>query len=144
MFGIGTQGRIRKLGYRAALLALFCLATLLPAGVRADTPAPAAQAAPVTADELERLVDTLQDDTARSKLVAELRALIAAQRGAAVEKPTATALFGQLSQQIDALTGEILAGIAVLIDAPRLFGWARHQVSDPAARRLWAEAGFAF
>jgi small-conductance mechanosensitive channel len=125
-------------------LALFCVAILLPAAVRADAPAPAAQPAPVTVDELERLVDTLQDDGARAKLVAELRALIAAQRGAAVEKPAATALFGQLSQQIDALTGEILAGIAVLIDAPRLFGWARHQVSDPAARRLWAEAGFAF
>jgi len=53
-------------------------------------------------------------------------------------------IFGQLSQQIDAFTGEILAGVAVIIDAPRMVGWARHQVSDPAARRLWTEAGFAF
>jgi len=98
----------------------------------------------VTVDELERLVDTLQDDAARAKLVAELRALIAAQRGVAAEKPAATAILGQLSQQIDALTGEILAGVAVIVDAPRLFGWARHQVSDPAARRLWIEASFAF
>jgi len=132
------------LGYRAAFLLLFCVAGLLPAAARAETPAAAAQPAPVTVDELERLVDTLQDDTARAKLVAELRALIAAQRGAAPEKPAATAIFGQLSQQIDALTGEILAGVAVIVDAPRLFGWARHQVSDPAARRLWTEAGFAF
>ena len=98
----------------------------------------------MTVDELERLVDTLQDDAARAKLVAELRALIAAQRGVAAEKPAATAILGQLSQQIDALTGEILAGVAVIVDAPRLFGWARHQVSDPAARRLWIEASFAF
>jgi len=132
------------LGYRAALLAVFCVAILLPAAVRADPPAPAAQPAPVTIDELERLVDTLQDDGARAKLVGQLRALIAAQRSAEPEKPTATAMFSQLSQQIDAMTGEILAGVAVIVDAPRLFGWARHQVSDPAARRLWIEAGFAF
>jgi small conductance mechanosensitive channel len=138
------------LGYRAAFLLLFWVTALLPAAARADTsapkpqPAPAAQAAPVTVDELERLVDTLQDDTARAKLVAQLHALIAAQRAAAPEKPTATAIFGQLSQQIDAMTGEILAGVAVIVDAPRLLGWARHQVSDPAARRLWIEAAFAF
>jgi len=132
------------LGYRAAFLLLFCVATVLPATARADTPPSAAQPAPVSVDELERLVDTLQDDAARAKLVADLRALIAVQRGATAEKPAATVIFGQLSQQIDAFTGEILAGVAVIIDAPRMVGWARHQVSDPAARRLWTEAGFAF
>jgi small-conductance mechanosensitive channel len=132
------------LGYRAAFLLLFCLATILPTGARPDTPTPAAQPAPVTVDELERLVDTLQDDTARAKLVAQLRALIAAQRGAAAEQPAGPAFFGQLSQQVDAFTGELLAGVAVIIDAPRLVGWARHQVSDPAPRRLWTEAGFDF
>src|SRR6516225_11288475 len=135
MFGIAAQRRIRKSGYRAALLVLFFVAILLPATARADTSTPAAQPAPVTVDELERLVDTLQDDGARAKLVGQLRALIAAQRGAEPEKPTATAMFSQLSQQIDAMTGEILAGVAIIVDAPRLFGWARHQISDPAARR---------
>jgi len=132
------------LGYRAAFLLLFCVATLLPTAVRADPPTPAAQPAPVSVDELERLLNTLQDDTARGKLVADLRALIAVQRGAAPEQPGGLAFFAQLSQQIDAFTGEILAGVAVIVDAPRLIGWARHQVSDPAARRLWIEAGFAF
>ena len=131
------------MGYRAAFLLLLCVATVLPATARADTPPPAAQPAPVSVDELERLVDTLQDDAARTKLVADLRALIAVQRGATAEKPAATVIFGQLSQQIDAFTGEILAGVAVIVDAPRLFGWARQQVSDPAERRLWTEAGFA-
>jgi len=132
------------LGYRAAFLLLFCVATLLPTAVRADPPTPAAQPAPVSVDELERLLNTLQDDTARGKLVADLRALIAVQRGAAPEQPGGPAFFAQLSQQIDAFTGEILAGVAVIVDAPRLMGWARHQISDPAARRLWVEAGFAF
>ena len=141
--GASVSGRVRGV-CRAALLALLCVAILLPAAAHADEQKPAAQPSPVSVDELERLVDTLQDDSARAKLVGELRALIAVRRGAAAEKPAATAMFSQLSQQIDAMTGEILAGIAVIVDAPRLFGWARDQISDPAARRLWIEAAFAF
>ena len=140
----GQADGFRELLYRAAFFLLFWVATIVPAAAWADTAPPAAQPAPVSVEELERLVDTLQDDAARAKLVAQLRALIAAQRGAAAEQPAAPAFFAQLSQQIDAFTGEILAGVAVIIDAPRLVGWARHQVSDPAARRLWTEAGFAF
>jgi moderate conductance mechanosensitive channel len=117
---------------------LLCLALVLPLGARAAEPAP------VSTDELERLVHTLQDDSARAKLVEELRALIAVQRGAEKEKPAAAALFGQLSQQIDAFSGEILAGAAMLVDAPRLLGWAREQMFDDAARRLLADAAFAF
>jgi small conductance mechanosensitive channel len=124
----------------AAVLALPCL--ILPA--RAAEPATAPQSAPVSADELERLVHTLQDDAARGKLVEELRALIAVQRGAEKEKPAATALFGQLSQQIDAFSGEILAGAAMVVDAPRVLGWAHEQMFDNNARRAWAEAAFAF
>src|SRR6516164_7963880 len=141
---MGTRGRIGELGYRAAFLLLLCIATILPAAAQAETPKPAAQSAPVSVDELERLVDTLQDEAARQKLVADLRALIAAQRGSAAQQPAGPAFLGQLSHQIDAFTGEVLAGAAVIIDAPRLAGWARHQVSDPAARRLWTEAGVAF
>ena len=128
----------------AAFFLLFCAATTLSAGAQAAEPPPAAQAAPVSVDELERLVHTLQDDAARTKLVEQLRALIAVQRGAEPVKPAAAALFGELSQQIDAFSGEILAGVAMVIDAPRLFGWAREQISDTAARRLWGEAAFAF
>ncbi len=132
------------MGYRAAFLLLLCVATVLPAVARAEAPPPAASAsAPVTVDELDRLVDTLQNDSARAKLVADLRALIAAQRGVAAEKPAAVTFFGQLSQQIDVLTGEILAGVAVVVDAPRLYGWARQQVTDPAARVQWIEAAYA-
>jgi small conductance mechanosensitive channel len=116
---------------------------ILPPTVRAEAPPPATSSAPVAVDELERLVDTLQNDAARAKLVADLRALIAAQRGGAEEQPAPVPFFGQLSQQIDALTGEILAGVAVIVDAPRLLGWAREQISDPAARGLWIEAGYA-
>ena len=130
------------MGYRAAFL-LVCLAVALPVVARAEALPPAAPSAAVSVDELERLVGRLQNDQERAKLVADLRALIAAQRHAAPEKPAAVTFFGQLSQQIDVLTGEILAGVAVIVDAPRLFGWAREQVFDPAARALWLEAVYA-
>src|SRR5438132_12380558 len=119
------------------------MATVLPATAGAEAPPAASASAQVTTDELERLVDTLQNDSARAKLVADLRALIAAQRGAAAEKPAAVTFFGQLSQQIDVLTGEILAGVAVIADAPRLLAWTREQILDPAARGIWIEAAYA-
>jgi moderate conductance mechanosensitive channel len=147
VFAIKSVGKgIRQLGYRAVVLLLFFIATLSASAVRADAPPLAAQTAPVSVDELQSLVDTLQDDAAKAKLVAQLRGLIAAQRGAAAQNTTAVgpALFDQLSQRVDAMTGEILAGVAVVIDAPRLVGWVRHQVTDPAARRLWSEAALAF
>jgi small conductance mechanosensitive channel len=123
---------------RGVLGLLFCLAFALLPGARAAEPAP------VPPDELERLVHTLQDDSARAKLVEQLRALIAAQRGAEKEKPPATEFFGQMSQQIDAFSGEILAGAAMVVDAPRLLDWARGQLSDGSARRLWGGAASAF
>ena len=102
----------------AAALFLLCFAF---APARAAEPAAAPQPAPVSADELDRLVHTLQDDKARARLVEELRALIAVQRGAEKEKPAAaTGEFGQISQRIDALSAEILAGAEMLVDAPRL------------------------
>src|SRR5713101_5941388 len=139
----GERVGVRGILWTASLL-LLCLGSVLPPGARAAEPVAASQPAPVSADELERLVHTLQDDTARGKLVEELRALIAVQRGAEKEKPAATALFGQLSQQIDALSGEILAGVAMVVDAPRLLGWAHEQMFDNGARRAWSEVAFAF
>lgn len=110
----------------------------MPLGARAADPVPASP------DELERLVNTLQDDGDRAKLVGQLRALIAVQRKTEEEKPATSALFGQLSKQIEAFSGEILAGVAMVIDAPRLVGWASEQMFDDAARQLWSKAAFAF
>ncbi|MGH7114951.1 MAG: mechanosensitive ion channel domain-containing protein [Stellaceae bacterium] len=98
----------------------------------------------VSVDDLQRLVDTLQDGAARAKLVGELRALIASQREIPAQKPEGAALLGKLSRQIDALTGEILAGAAIIVDAPRLVGWARAQVVYAAARQRWTDAAYAF
>src|SRR5262249_8593210 len=87
---------------------------------------------------------TLQDDSARAKLVQQLRALIAAQRGIEKENPDGAAAVATFTKQLDALSGEILAGANMIIDAPRLLRWAHEQISDQTARRLWGEAAFAF
>jgi moderate conductance mechanosensitive channel len=136
-----TRGR----GLCAVWLALFCFVAILPSAAPAATaaPKPAAEPAPVSVDELQRLVDTLQDGTERARLVSELRALIAAQRHTEPKKPEGMELLGRLSRQIDAFTGNILTGAAIVIDAPRLVGWAREQVYDPAARQRWIEAAAA-
>ncbi len=100
-------------------------------------PQPAAST--VSTAELQRLVDTLNDPAARERLVTELKALIAAQRGAA-ETPqpqTPASVLEGLTQQINAITGEILAVAQVVVDAPRLIDWVRSQVGDGTARRFW-------
>jgi moderate conductance mechanosensitive channel len=97
--------------------------------------------APASVSDLQQLVDTLQNDHARAKLVAQLQAMIAAQRQVAPPKPEGVMLLGRLSGQIDALTGEILAGVAMVVDAPRLLGWAREQLHSPDARERWLDAG---
>jgi small-conductance mechanosensitive channel len=128
------------------LLACLCLGWAGPAHAQPAAPAKPAAAAPtapgsVSADELARLVGTLQDDKARAQLVEELRGLIAAQRG--VEEKEAAAnpatLVGHLSEQVDTVSQEILAAASVVVDAPRLVIWFEEQARDEAARQRWLE-----
>lgn len=122
----------------AALLSLAALPALAAA---AAPPKPAAAPpAAVSVEELQHLVDTLQNDQDRSRLVEQLRALIAAQRGAAEPEEAPPPTFvGRFSQELDAISGEILATAAVIIDAPRLIAWVQDQVADEAARARWTE-----
>jgi len=132
------EKRARVTAVRCLFALLLCLLAALASGAKAAEPAP------VSADELERLVHSLQDETEREKLIEQLHGLIAAQRGAEKEKPAGAAFFNQVTQQVEAFSGEILAGAAMVVDAPLLLEWASEQASDHAARRLWADAAFAF
>jgi moderate conductance mechanosensitive channel len=126
-----------------ALLLCLLLAPVTP--LYAQAPAAAPAAAPVSAAELQRLVDTLQDDAQRAKLVTQLQALIAAQRGEEAQQSTQPATaetwLGSLSSQIDAISGEILATAAVVLDAPRLLDWFAAQASDAHERARWLGIG---
>ena len=132
------EKRARVTAVRCLFALLLCLLAALASGAKAAEPAP------VSADELERLVHSLQNETEREKLIEQLHGLIAAQRGAEKEKPAGAAFFNQVTQQVEAFSGEILAGAAMVVDAPLLLEWASEQASDHAARRLWADAAFAF
>ncbi len=111
-----------------------------PGSPHSAPPSAAPRSPPPSNGELQQLVDTLQNDHARAQLVAQLQTLIAAQRHTEPPKSEGVALLGRLSSQIDAFTGEILAGVALIVDAPRLIRWAREQIHSEAARERWASA----
>ncbi|HEV2546744.1 MAG TPA: mechanosensitive ion channel domain-containing protein [Stellaceae bacterium] len=126
-----------------ALCAAAALGPLSLAEAQPQAPAAAQAPAPVSADELERLVNTLQDDEERGKLVEELRGLIAAQRGVEQKEETENpaAVLNVISAQIGAVSAEIVDAAAVVVDAPWLIGWFEAQVSDADARARWLERG---
>ncbi len=125
--------RIRR---GVALIMAAFLALAAPARAQSAAASPAAQQ-PVSADELQRLVNSLNDPTQRQALVGELQALIAAQRGVAAKAPPPPSFFDRVSGQIDTITGEILAAAQVAVDAPRLVHWSEAQIADRDLRQFW-------
>ncbi|HUC68268.1 MAG TPA: mechanosensitive ion channel domain-containing protein [Stellaceae bacterium] len=137
---------LRRLVARLGLIACLLLALAPAAMAAASAPAaaaPPAAPAPVSADELQRLVDTLQNDQQRAQLVVQLQALIAAQRGIEAQQPpaTPTGWLNTLSANVDAISAEILAAAAVVLDAPSLVDWLEAQASDSHARARWLAIG---
>ena len=127
------------------LLALAMTVALACAPARAETPeAPeAAGETAIPAQDLEALVETLEDDPARARLVQQLRALIAAQDRAEAEEAPADTVGAQmlagLSARIKEVSGQILAAAAIVVEAPRLWSWLQAEVSDGTRRALWVE-----
>ncbi|HWI25844.1 MAG TPA: mechanosensitive ion channel domain-containing protein [Stellaceae bacterium] len=134
----------RRIAAFAGLLAWLLLGSVpafaaAAAASPAPATAPAATPAPVSADELQRLVDTLNDDAQRAKLVDQLKALIAAQRGVEQKQQaqSPSGWLNTLSTEVDSISSEILAAAAVVVDAPSLIGWVEVQVSDVHERTRW-------
>ena len=124
----------------AALLALAAPARAQPASAPASASSPGQ---PVSADELQQLVDTLDDPVARQKLVTQLQALIAAQRGQQQQSALASpaTAFDTLSDQFDTMATEILSAAKVVINLPRLFRWLERQVESEPQRAFWLTVG---
>src|SRR5258708_19134995 len=106
-----------------------------PVATDSAQPAPA----PVSAAELQRLVDTLQDDAERARLVEELRALIAAQRGIEASQPEASppTVLALLSQRAEAISQEVLTAAAGVGDLSRLAARLEEQATAPGLRAFW-------
>jgi small-conductance mechanosensitive channel len=134
-----------------ALLALVtCFLPALGRALHAQT-APAPQASttgqplsPGDVDAIQRLVDTLQNDQQRAQLVAQLQALLAAERDREQQAPPAAPPAGDwlsnLSQQVDAISAEIVDA-AGAIDFAQLLHYLEEQAGDTRLRGKWLGIG---
>ena len=103
---------------------------------------PSAQERPGAASpsraELTDLVTEIEDPEARAKLLARLKALLAATEG--TEKPEVAEESGiaeAVSERIDRLSEEMVAGAALLLDPSRVAAWIRDQAERKELRDVW-------
>ena len=152
---LGVMTPVSPTRRRMAQVVLACIAALAvscgsPQAQEARSPAAVAPSPAVVAPspaavapaELEKLIATLEDDQARTELLAQLRALVDAQRATA--KTTAASadsigarLLGDLSARAGTLSTEFVQAAEIVLDVPRLFAWLDAQMSDGAARAAW-------
>lgn len=138
---IALAARLRNAVGGMAVVVLLALAIAAPqTPARATAPAPA-QDGPATISDtaLADLVQTIEDEEARQKLLDQLRALQAA-RGADAEAATGNArngLLNQISGRVEKLGRQLMTAGGALFDLPKGLAWLRDQVSDPAKRTLW-------
>ncbi len=159
--------RRRGLARLVAALAVFTLMWVGP--VTAAAPAGgAAPAAPVAApassapaavaageptiQQLEAMVSTLENPEARSKLVEQLRALVAAQKGLTPAKPAeaeaslpqtlGARVLGFLADHMDVVSRQLIQVGNLFADLPSAVAWADRQMSDSSARDRWAQIGY--
>jgi len=93
--------------------------------------------------ELTSLVKTLKDDNDREKLISQLEMLLQVNTKSG-ERRSAPAGIGVhvielLSDRMESLSGEIVAGTNAILDLPNVFNWLSEQVSDPKKRSDWVE-----
>ncbi|HWK45568.1 MAG TPA: mechanosensitive ion channel domain-containing protein [Stellaceae bacterium] len=130
--------------WRAVSLALALGLSTVSQAVAA-TPAPAPSAAVPSAQqqtltELQQLVGTLQDDAARKKLIDQLNALIAAQRGLKPPAPTPVGILESVSDHLQNMSQEFVQAAVIVIDVSRLWHWIEAVANDAAARARWIDA----
>ncbi|MFM9843121.1 MAG: mechanosensitive ion channel domain-containing protein [Dongiaceae bacterium] len=121
-----------------------CLAamTFLAPATAAAQFAEAAPAPEVSSAEIEVLVQSLQDPEARAKLIAQLKALRAAQEtaeGVQEEPGLGAMLLATLSENVRQASDGLVAVATALLNAPMIVAWAAEQARDPAVRNLWFE-----
>ncbi len=110
---------------------------MAPAAIAADGPSTAQATSPAN---LEKLVETLEDQDRRAALVRDLRALIATQKGAAeaAEPPGLGArILEELTERVGAVSEQLVVAAAVVFDLPTVFRTVREGLTDPATRVLW-------
>lgn len=109
------------------------------APVFAEDSAPAAVT--VDAAELESVIADIEDEARREKLLAQLRALLAAQKAASADGEDAETggILEALSARVRDFSAEVMAAGTMIFEAPQLVPWVERQVGDPVARGRWVE-----
>ncbi|MBP2229782.1 small conductance mechanosensitive channel [Azospirillum agricola] len=156
----------RLLGGLAALLLLALSCGLSAPGFAA---APAAGGAPLpvaapsasggtpvaagepTIQQLEAMVSTLENPEARTRLVEQLRALVAAQKGltqakeaegeSALPQTIGAKALSFLAERMDVVSRQLVQVANVFADLPGAISWVQRQIEDPSARERWVQIG---
>jgi small conductance mechanosensitive channel len=120
----------------------FAITLLLVLGPRCEAAAaPPPPAAGPSAEDLQRLVGTLQDDQQRAVLVKQLQALIAAQQQGQAPAPPPGDLIDEATSRLQQIGDDLADTAAVLIDVPSLVDWVRAQFADDHTRARWFGVG---
>ncbi len=128
--------------YFAVLAAVFCLAGPASAQTAALVTPPKAAAQPAADPaQIKQLADTLNDPTARAKLIAQLNLLAAAQAKAkpAESQPFGTRAIDFLSAQLGEATEEFSALGHAVVGVPAAERWLETQLSDPVKLSRWEQ-----
>jgi moderate conductance mechanosensitive channel len=123
----------------AAGLAALLLIPAAAVAQTAETPA----APEVSSAEIEKLVQTLEDPEARAKLIAELKALKAAQdkaEGVTEEPGLGALMLSTLSDNIREASEGLTTVTTALLNPAKLLGWFTEQIRNPTVRNLWIES----
>ena len=105
----------------------------------------AAGGAAAEAKAITNLVRTLEDETARSELIARLKAL-QASAGREQNSPetkqgrSGGQMIQELSARIENVSRELVIAASMLLDVSRLADWVTNQVSLPENRVIWFHA----
>ncbi len=160
-----TRWPVPRMGAFAALLLLLIgFAQPSPAdgpvpGAAMPAPAAAAPAAPAepaaspdpTPEQMQAMIVTLEDPAARARLVEQLKALVAAQKGLeqakAEEAPAAGTLpetigasaLSFLAERMDVLSRQLVQVANVFKELPGAIDWVNRQMEDPSARDRWVQ-----
>ena len=90
--------------------------------------------------EIDDLISAIETPDARERFIARLRTL----RAAAAPPPEETTpdrfggrVVALLSDRIERISGGLVSGATMVLDAPRLVHWFRGQMADPRQQELW-------
>jgi small conductance mechanosensitive channel len=138
--------KLAHLAVRVARLAVFVAALHAPIVALAQSAgAPAGPGPPAASQsgdaEIRALIAALEDEPQRQRLIAQLKALLAASEPA---KPEAhEGIRATISERLSRLSENLVAGARKLFDIPELRRWWARQVDDPERRQMWLHVALA-